>query len=138
MARRVATAEHPNGVDRDHLLFYRAHWESTTDAKALRRNQWLIPPLDRDVHEAKHRDVSFVPILGRYTLSRVVRDFSPVRGDHIASLDELVETINDATHDRRLPIDERRYADFCIDALVRSRPYIVEGLVSPERHLRAV
>ena len=135
MDRRSGSPEHKQGVDKDHLLFYRLDWEARADSKRLRRNHWLIPPLDRETHEAKHRDVAFVPPLGRFLLSRVVRDYTPVGGDYIASLDSLIETIDDATHDTRLPLDERNYADFAIDALARSRPYVVEGLVMPDRRL---
>ena len=98
----------------------------------------LIAPLDREVHEAKHDAIAFVPPLGRFTLTIVVRDFVPTQGDYLASLDSLVDTIDATTHDRRLPADERKYAEFTIDALERSRPFIAEGLVLPERRLRAV
>jgi hypothetical protein len=95
----------------------------------LRRNQWLIPTIDRDVHEEKHRNISLVPVLGRFTLSWVVREFAPVRGDYIASLDELISVIDEATRVQRLPHDERLYAETTLDALERTRPFIVEGLV---------
>lgn len=98
----------------------------------------LIPPLDREVHEAKHDAVAFVPPLGRFVLALVVRDYKPVGGDYLASLDGLVSTIDSQTHDRKLPLDERRYAEFTIDALQRSREFVAEGLVLPERYLRVV
>lgn len=132
MGRRKSTPEHPNGYDRDHLLYYRADWEARADNKRLRRIQWLIPPLDRDVHEAKHREIAFVPVLGRFVASKVYRDYLPIKGDYIASLDSLVGTISEATLDLRLPSDERSYAEATIDALQRQRPYIVEGLVPNE------
>lgn len=97
----------------------------------------LIPPLDREVHEAKHDAVAFVPPLGRFVLTVVVRDYKPIQGDYIASLDRLVSTIGATTMDRRLPVDERRYAEHTIDALERSRPFVVEGLVIPQ-YLEAV
>lgn len=134
----MATAEHLKGVDRDHLLFYDREWSASPDARKLRNNNMLIVPLDRVVHEAKHDAVSFVPPLGRFTCALVARDYRATQGDYLASLDGLVDTIDERTRDRRLPQDERSYAQFTIDALVRSRPYVKEGLVMPERFLRAV
>ena len=138
MARRQLTPEHLKGVDRDHLLFYRPEWSANALAKALRNNPMLIPHLDREVHEAKHQEVAYVPTLGRFVLQRVVKDFTPVQGDYVATLDRLVETIETTRRVQTLPSDERRYSEATIDALVRSRPYVVEGLVMPERFLQAV
>lgn len=129
MERLGGTFEHPKGVDRDHLLFYRTYWEACGDGRTLRRNRWLIPPLDREIHEAKHGEVAFVPMLGRFVLQRVVRDFKPEQGDYVGSLDGLINTIETAQRDNRLPHDERQYAAFTIDALARTRPFVVEGLV---------
>lgn len=136
MRRRQPTPEHWKGIDRDHLLFYRPEWSANALARKLRTNPMLIPPLDREVHEAKHDAIAFVPPLGRFVLSIVVRDYQPTPRDYVASLDGLISTINDTTHDRRLPADERRYAGATIDALERSRPFIVEGLVLPEQYQR--
>lgn len=138
MGRRVATAEHLKGVDRDHLLFYRPEWSLNALARTLRNNPMLIPHLDREVHEAKHADVAFVPLLGRFTLQRVVKDYRAVQGDYVGSLDELISTIDDTRRVNTLPADERRYSEATIDALERSRPYVVEGLVLPDRHLHLV
>ena len=138
MGREKPTPEHLKGVDRDHLLFYRPEWSANALARKLRNEPMLIPRLDRVVHEAKHDAVAFVPPLGRFVLAIVARDYKPTAGDYLASLDGLISTIDDVTHDRRLPADERRYAGGTIDALERSRPFVVEGLVMPERTLRAV
>jgi len=133
MNRRKPTPEHLKGYDRDHLLFYRPEWTANALARHLRQEPMLIPLLDREVHEAKHDAVAFVPPLGRFVLTIVARDFKPTAGDHLASLDGLISTIDATTHDRRLPADERRYAGGTIDALERSRPFIVEGLVQIQR-----
>lgn len=138
MGGRVATAEHLKGVDRDHLLFYRPEWCLNALSRALRNNPMLIPHLDREVHEAKHADVAFVPLLGRFTLQRVVKDYRAVQGDYVGSLDELISTIDATRRVNTLPADERRYSEATIDALERSRPYVVEGLVLPDRFLYAV
>lgn len=139
MKRQRQTPEHLKGVDRDHLLFYDREWSASSYSRALRTNPMLIVPLDREVHEAKHDAVSFVPPLGRFVAALVVRDYKAVQGDYLASLDGLIDVIDDQTHDRRLPLDERRYAEFTIDALARSRPFVERGLVLPaDRHLRAV
>ena len=132
--RRQATPEHLKGIDRDHLLFYRPEWSANALARRLRSERMLIPPLDRVVHEAKHDAVAFVPPLGRFVLTIVARDYQPTPRDYVASLDGLISTIDATTHDRRLPADERRYAGATIDALERSRPFVVEGLVLPEQY----
>ena len=134
MNRRKPTPEHWKGIDRDHLLFYRQEWTANQLARLLRNNNMLIPPLDRVVHEAKHDAVAFVPPLGRFTLAIVARDYKATPRDYVASLDGLISTIDDTTHDRRLPADERRYAGATIDALERSRPFVVQGLVLPEQY----
>jgi len=138
MGRRVATAEHLKGVDRDHLLFYRPEWSLNALARTLRNNPMLIPHLDREVHEAKHDAVAFVPLLGRFTLQRVVKDYRAIEGDYVGSLDGLISTIDSTRRVNTLPEDERRYSEATIDALERSRPYVVEGLVIPDRHLHLV
>ena len=129
MTRRKSTPEHIKGIDRDHELYYRGEWTSCPNARRLRNTQWLIPYLDREVHEAKHDAVAFVPPLGRFALALVVRDYEPTPNDYIASLDGLIKTISDVSHVGKIPLDERRYAEFTIDALERQRPFIVEGLV---------
>lgn len=127
--KQTRSQEHPQGYDRDHFLYYRADWEARAESKRLRRIQWLIAPLDRIVHAEKHREVSYVPTLGRFVLASVARDYEPVAGDHIASLEALVSTIEDKRHDNRLPSDERAYSELTIDALVRQLPFIRAGIV---------
>lgn len=130
MRRQKQTPEHIKGVDRDHLLFYRQEWTASPNARRLRNTQWLIPWLDREIHEAKHDAVAFVPPLGRFTLALVVRDFDPVVGDHIASLEELIKVVDNTRHDSKLPSDERRYTSFTVDALERSLPFVRAGIVN--------
>ena len=134
MDRRKPTPEHWKGIDRDHLLFYKQEWTANQLARLLRNNTMLIPPLDRVVHEAKHDAVSFVPPLGRFTLAIVARDYKAVPRDYVASLDGLISTMDDTTHDKRLPADERAYTGATIDALERSRPFVVQGLVLPDHY----
>lgn len=134
MRRQPASPEHWKGIDRDHLLFYRPEWSANALARKLRTEPMLIPPLDREVHEAKHDAVAFVPPLGRFVIAIVARDYKPTPRDYLASLDGLISTIDATSHDRRLPIDERRYAGATIDALERSRPFVVQGLVLPAHY----
>lgn len=136
MSGKKQTPEHPKGVDRDHLLFYDKEWTSNPDALYLHNQGMLIAPLDREVHEAKHNAIAFIPTLGRCVLSIVAREFRPINGDYVASLDELIMTINRATKRCNVRPDERHYAEYTIDALERERPFVVEGLVLPDKTIR--
>jgi len=128
--KHTRSLEHPKGYDRDHILYTRREWTASKLGRVLRNTQWLIPHLDREVHEAKHDAVSFVPTLGAFVLGKVAREFSPVVGDHLASIEGLLSTIEDARLDQRLPSDERAYAGSTVDAIDRQLPFIRAGIIS--------
>lgn len=112
-----------------HGLYTKSTWESQSSTKMLRNNQWLIMPLDEQVHRALQDEIPVVPVLGHNTAQKVLRDFEPVAGNYIASMFALMGTINEAgKHPRARPI-ERELGQLTINALELQIPYIQDGLV---------
>lgn len=122
-----------NRGNKHHVQFPRALHEAHPDTKDIRRNQWLIPEIDIDVHTALHGLIAIVPVLDRYTAARVRRDFVPIKGSYIGSIHELMSTIDEASrHPKAGPI-EFSNAQVAIHALELQIPFIREGLITHEQ-----
>lgn len=112
-----------------HMLYTRATWESQSSTKMLRNNPWLIVPLEEQGHRELQRDIPVVPVLGHNTAQWVQRNYEPIKGNHLASLVELIGVINEAgKHPRATPI-EKSLGEVCIDALELQIPYIQDSQV---------
>lgn len=119
------------GKNGHHVLFYRNEWEARPDAKAVRRNPFLIPPLERDAHDELHRNVQYVPPLGRHLMALIKRDFLPIKDDYTGSIESLMFEIEDKTKDRRVSELEAGVALLAVHALELQLPFIREGLIRP-------
>lgn len=116
-------------VDRHHVCFPRLVHEANKDTKEIRRNRWLIPPLVRIGHTALHDEVTIVPPLDRFAAQRVNRDFVPVRGDYIRSVEALMFAIEDAIQHPKVRAIEIENAQVAIHALELQLPFIREFIV---------
>lgn len=112
---------------RHHLLFPRAHWETSPDGILLRRQHSLIPHLEPGVHRLLHEEVGIVPVLDRFTMRRTARNFQPVRDDNLASLDNLMFAIEEASQSPKLGQIEKALAQLAIWSLEAQKPYILEA-----------
>lgn len=116
-------------TERHHILYSRTHWEATPDGKLLRRQHMLIPRLEPSIHKLVHDEVSIVPILDRHTMRTTARNFYPVRNDTLASLDNLMLAIEEASQNPKLGQVEKALAQLCIWGLEAQKPLIAEGLI---------
>jgi hypothetical protein len=111
-----------------HVLFNRNTWRGSNTSKEIRENTWLKVPLDTLSHTALHRAVSVVPLPDRHTIQRVASDFIPVRGDYLASMEALIESIDKSSlHHRTQPL-ERDLACLAMRAIELQMPFVAEGL----------
>lgn len=113
-------------MDRHHVLFNKREWESRPQYKELRQNAGLIVPIDRDIHNEIHRNVSQVPILGYYGIMAVHREFFRGR-THLDTVDNLLFAIEKAAEYPRLSELDRNLARIALQAVEIQKPLIIEG-----------
>jgi len=87
--------------------------------------------MDRVVHQELHKAVEFVPMLGRSTLALIARDFRPVRGDHLKTIDELLFEIEDKRMNPKVGRVERTIGELAIFSIEQQLPFIREGIIRP-------
>lgn len=114
--------------DKHHVLHHARDWLTRKPAEALRENEWLIPPLDRDVHEDLHRAVPAVPLLGYHALVRTANDFTPHPGDYLRSMDEFIKSVDRAIHHRLTKPLEAELGMLTMRAVELQKPFIKMGL----------
>lgn len=117
-------------IDRHHLLWQRNHWNATPEGKILRSTHGLIPHLDREWHEAIHKELPPVPVLGSFALRRTLMGFEPTN-DPIRNIDRLSKAMDRATKDSH-PL-ERDLAGLAIENLNAQRPYVMDGIIGKPR-----
>ena len=119
----------PEKGNRHHILFPRKLHDAHPDTKALRREQLLIPNMAVIGHTALHAEVAIVPPLDRFTAGRVRRDFYPVRDNHIATIEELMRSIEIASKHPKTRSIEVENAQVAIHAIELQIPFIREHLI---------
>lgn len=112
--------------DRHHVLFDRLSWTTRPQARMLRSYPMLIPALDRDVHEALHKECPPVPVLGYYALSQAQREFS-CKGNTIDSMDALMQTIDRISQNPRNHEIDRQLCQLAIHAIDLQKVFVHEG-----------
>lgn len=114
--------------DRHHILHSKQEWSLRPYARQLRGTPSLIPTLERDAHEALHRNCPPVPLLGQWALQGTVMRFTP-SGDTFKDIDHLLSCIERATRGERFHPLERELAGLAIEAVDLQRPYLREGML---------
>ena len=112
-----------NSKDRHHILHTRAGWESNPDGKWLRQQHTLIPTLERDVHEAIHKECPAVPLLG-YRALHIVRGLYKPRETVLGSVDALTMAFQQAEHARDMHHIDSRLCQLAIQAIRLQIPYL--------------
>lgn len=120
----------PEKGNRHHILFPRKLHDAHPDTKSLRREQLLIPNLAIIGHTALHREVAIVPPLDRFTAGRVLRDFYPVRDNHVKTMEELMRSIEEAMKHPKSQELERMNAQVAIHGIEMQIPFIREYLIT--------
>lgn len=113
-------------VNRHHVMFPRRVHEANEDNRDIRRERWLIPPMIILGHVALHDEVTLVPPLDMYTAQRVNRDFEPVPGDYVRSVENLMFAIEDALKHPKTRAIQIESAQVSIHALELQIPFIRE------------
>lgn len=115
--------------EKHHILFTRETQCSQKATKALRVSRWLIPLIEHDPHKDLHRAIATVPVMDHFMAERVLANFSPVRNNYLATMDDLMFCIEDAMQHPRVNIIERGIGELVIAAIDMQKPYIKEGLI---------
>lgn len=123
--------------DGHHIFNTKGQWTSSAEAASLRNQPSLIPKIDREVHNELHANCPAVPLLGYHALMRVNKEFYPQRNT-LDSIDDLLLAINSAAKHEKAHHIERSLAQLAAHAIELQIPFIREGLIRPERHLRIV
>lgn len=117
---------------RHHTQFPRKVHDAHPATREIRRNHWLIPRIEEIGHAALHSEIIVVPVLDRFTAGRVLSDFQPIEGNHIASMEELMRSIERAIKHPKSGELEQMNAQVAIHALELQIPYIRESLIPEE------
>lgn len=116
-------------LDAHHIMFTRVTHEAYDIGARLRQTPELIPTIYRPVHNAIHDQCPAVPTLGYFSLLGVRKHFEPVRGDVLATVDNLCFAIDEAAqHPRQHEID-RSVCDLAVSAIRLQLPFLRDSLV---------
>ena len=115
-----------------HLMFPKKLHKAQEPTKYIREIRWLKPPLDEEVHNELHRNVSMVAVGGYLLSQRIAHNFVPKLYDYLGSLDNLAFAIEEAAHHHKTPEMERKIGEVMLEGVVAQRVYVVEGLILPE------
>lgn len=115
-------------MDKHHVLFNKREWESRPQYKELRQNSGLIVPIDREVHNELHRNVTQVPVLGYYGIMAVQKEFYRGR-THLDTVDNLLFALESVERHPRLSDLDKALAGIALQAVEIQRPFIAKGLI---------
>ena len=108
--------------DLDHLFWTEAQWASQTLANAIRSHRTTKARLDRDTHEAKHRETPPVPLLGYYALNKINQVYIPGRTP-LETIDNVMLAIEAAEQMAKAHPFERELAGIALRTVDLARPY---------------
>lgn len=123
-----------------HVKFPRVIHESQEPSRAIRQVRWLIPPIEKGVHQELHRAIGMIPVLGFIFEQRVQRLYEPTEGDYVKSLYGLINTYDKwVVRDPRTPKLEQDIGELVCHSLELQIPFIKHGLVDePAPHIPAL
>lgn len=122
----------PKPYDEHHVLFYRRAWESNPCGKQLRRQDSLIVPMKKRIHEELHNDVLGVPLLHPHLAQLVLSQFKSRRkedDDHIKSIGHLMDALSVVNKSELLVDRDRVLGRITLEAIEAQIPYIKRGLL---------
>ena len=111
-------------MDRHHTIFTARTWSVYREGEALRESPSLIATMPVDLHRELHRNCPPVPVPSHHALQFIISRFEPVRGDVLASMDNLMLTIEESTKRPRMHHIERALAELTIWGLEAQKPYL--------------
>jgi hypothetical protein len=117
------------GFNRHHILFNRTMWESNRVARDLREESSLIIPIAIETHRELHKNVSVVPLVDNYMLSRAARRFEGRVNDPLRTMQQLATCIEIAMDFPKVTDIEYRLGALAVDAIEAQIPYIKFGMM---------
>jgi hypothetical protein len=124
-----AYTERAGKIEAHHVLFPRRWWTIYEPYQRTRETGLLIPKIDAITHNALHRTVTIVPVPDFQTMSRVSKDFIPVRDDPISSVEALRDSFDRVTQLDGTNTLQRNLAGLTMNALDLQIKFISDGLV---------
>ena len=118
-------------IEKHHVLFDRAPWESQIEARRLRQNHHLIVPMDEEIEGMIHKELVTVPLLDRYTARQVAREYNPPR-TYTGSVNSLMTAIESAVRYPKATDLQRQVAQLTVHALELQIPFIKAGQLTNE------
>lgn len=125
----IASVPRSGKIEAHHGLWPAAWWTIYEPAARLRNYRETIPRIDRLAHTALHKLVTVVPLPDYRTLERVAKEFTPVVGDPISSIERLRDTFDVVTLRPDTNSLQRNLAGLTMNALDLQLKFIMDGLV---------
>lgn len=116
-------------MERHHVLYDRAAWESHPERLRLRGQQSLIIPMDEGIESQLHIAVPTVPLLDIYTAQHTRNIYVPGK-TYTGSVNSLMSAIDKALRHPRTSELQRDLGGLTIMALEMQLPFIREGLIT--------
>ncbi len=116
-------------INKHHGNFPRNQHDSMTTSRIIRADSRLIFPIEADVHNELHRNVSLVPVLSHYVGMRAYSLFKQEGdlGDPIKNIENWQRSIEEAIKHPRADILEQHIGLLAVHAYDLQKPYIQEG-----------
>ena len=112
-------------MERHHVLFNRYAYTANKDLEALREDRRLIVPLEHDVHQTLHREISHVPPLSYHMARHVLRAYSEFEADtYLHNVENLQRSIEEAMKHPRADRIERGVGALAVHALDIQKPFL--------------
>ena len=110
-------------MDKHHVIHERRLHSARPELKKIRNTPSLIPLIDRDTHEALHRNCPAIPVLSYQAIVRTLGAFDPTE-DTIQTIGRLQGAVEYAVdHPKAHPI-ERDLGQLVIQSLELQKPFL--------------
>lgn len=119
---------HEVHYNRHHVLFARAHWEAGNATRMLRNNMGLIVPMELGAHEALHRNVTIVPVLGHYAAQNVRNELKP-HHDPFVAIDGFRRAVEHANKNKHATELDRKLGELVLESIEAQMPFMREGFI---------
>ncbi len=105
------------------MLYYRPDWTNRVEARKLREFGGLRVDLFDNEHQALHRRISMVPLLGIHALQKVAFDHQPTDNLY-ENIDSFLLLTEKAIHHPKADSIERRLGELTMEAVLMQRDFI--------------
>lgn len=80
-------------LQRHHLLFSRAAWNSSEDGRRLRAMPEMAHFLKPAIHQALHQKIEQIPLPDYHMMQRIKREFYPEKNDTVGTIRNFQEAV---------------------------------------------